>query len=360
MGKKNLFCICFLIIIIIFNMIRVYHISPKHNRDATMFYIHLAEKYTSIKAYKLSNLCYKTAIKISIKPTVWLDYNIAKNIILDEWNKPLTPSKKENLKKAIQHLDIEIKKYPTNGDINAQYAYAYEQLEEYDKAIEYYKKVIEKIGDWEYGYTRLAYLYDLVKKDYNTALNHVDKALKIATKENKANLYFRKAFILSGLKREQEAIEYYKEYLEENPNSVAALVNITGCEITVKDYENAKIHLKRGLKLNPYSSYLLKSEIDLLIHENKLDEAQLKAETLIEKNVYNKYIFYYKLGQIETKKGNKILAKKHFDSSKQSAQEYYDNNCDKPFDLKDINGKCSNTYSFLEDFEESLKRPMEL
>jgi hypothetical protein len=29
-------------------------------------------------------------------------------------------------------------------------------------------------------------------------------------------------------------------------------------------------------------------------------------------------------------------------------------------DLKDINGKCSNTYSFLEDFEESLKRPMEL
>lgn len=350
--KKKVYYACLiglLVIAIIFNNIKLHH------KDITMMYIHLAEQCTKWKLYDLSNFYYTFAQNTNSR-TIWLDYNIAKNIISKHWGKPVTAYKKQELEKAIKHLDIEIQKYPNNADINAEYAYAYEEMQDYDKAIEYYEKCIKKVPKWEYGLFHLAKLYSQAKRDYAKGLEYIDRALEVETSNNNER-YFAKAWILSALEKYDEAIVYYNNYLEKNPNSVAALVNISGCEIEVKDYENAEKHVLQGLKLNPHSSYLIKNKIKILKGQHKFEEARKMALEL-SKYKPNGYFSYWQLAEINRYEGNINEAEKYYQMAKDNAQEYYDKYCEKSYDSYDIDGNCSNRYDFLQDFEKEKAKKL--
>ena len=326
------------------------------NSSITMMYIHIAEHCSNAKMYELSNFYYTVAQRIN-KKTTWLDYNIAKNIVASVWNKPLTTYKQEKLQEAINHLDIEIAKHPNNADINAEYAYAYEALEDYDKAIEYYKKCIEKIPTWQYGYYKLGYLYSQVKMEYETALDYINKALELNPNDNSS--IFNKAYILSELEKYEEAIKYYKEYLETYPNNVAALVNIYNCEIKIKDYENAEKHVELGLKYNRFSSYLISNKMDILLHKHEFEKVKTEYEKMLERDSNSGYIAYFALAEIARYQENNEEAEKFYKLAKDNAKNYYDKYCNKPYDLSDIDGKCMNRYEFLNDFEKEKIRKLD-
>lgn len=348
------------ILLIILCFALLFNASAKvhHSKIATM-YIRIAEKFTDAKMYDISNFYYESAKKICGNRTTWVDYNIAKNIVNSVWGQPVTPYKKAKLEKAIKHLDMDRAKYkyPDNADINAQYAYAYEQMNECDKAIEYYKKALEKVPHWGYGWFKLGFLYTHTKLDYKKGLEYIERAFSENYYDKEA--YFQKAFILSELERYEEAIVYYNKYLSFNRTSVAALVNITGCEIKIKDFENAKKHLELGLRYNRHSAYLISHKIDILMHEHKFDEAMELCNDMVNRSEHNGYIAYWALAEIYRYKKDYKTAEEYYLRARLNAQHYYTKYCDKSYDLNDMDGFCSNRYKFIQDFEKEKAKPIE-
>ena len=341
MKKKVL--ICLLVLVVFLN------IATVHKNTVSLMYIRLADKCADSELYDLSNFYY-SFVQIISQNSVWLDYNIAKNIIRKNWEKPVTQYKINELNKAIEHLDIAYQKYPNRVNVLAEYAYAYEELQIYEKAIEYYEKSIKKSPNWEYGLYHLAKLYGLALRDYSKGLEYINRALEQEIPDDKSERYFIKAMLLNKIKHYDEAIVYYNKYLDIYPDSVAALVNISGCEINAKDYKNAEKHIRRGLQLNPYSSYLIESEIAILKEKLQFDAAEAKALDL-SKSSEDRYIAYWELAEIKRYRGNTEEAEKYYQMAKNNAQEYYDKYCQQSYDSYDIDGNCTNRYDFLQNFE---------
>ncbi|MBO6086762.1 tetratricopeptide repeat protein [bacterium] len=339
---------------IIYNLIFPYNM--KHY--LAKFYVRTGMNCQKAELYDLSNLFLINAKKITPDRKTWYDYNIALNLRSKFWGAPMTSYKKKNLETALEYLNSENKNFPDHLHILEEFAHVYYQLEDYDKAVEYYEKCIEKDPNWVYGLSQLAHIYTLVKRDYEKSNEYVERALPLTN--DKDNLYFRKAYNYSGLENYEDAAKMYERYLRNNPNSVAALVNITSCEIKNKNYDKAEMYVDRGLKLNSHSSYLLKSKVKLLIHKEKYDEADKIIEEMISRDKYDGYIGYYLKGISAKKQGNYEKADKYFKLSKENAQEYYDKYCEKSYDLSDTDGNCSNRFEFLEDFEEDIQKPVEL
>ena len=325
------------------------------NKNLAYMYIKIGDYFSKKESYEIANFYYKVAMKTSDK-TYWLDYNIAKNIILECWDMPRGKVKEKKLNEAIKRLDAEFKKHPGHSHILAQYAHGYYALEDYDNSIKYYKLTLEKDPKYVYGINKLAMIYSHIKDENEIALEYIRQAIELEP-DNYEN-YFQLGWILSGLERYDEAINAYKKYLEKYPDSVAALVNISGCEISNHDYDNAEKHVELGLKHNSHSAYLLKHKADVLLYKHKFDEAKAVVNE-INKRYYNGYMGYWRLAEIERYKGNLTKAEEYYQKAKENAKEYCIKYCDKPFDLSDIDGNCSNRYNFLEDFEENRAKPLD-
>jgi len=344
-----------LVIISIIINIRVHLPYSDLNKNLAHLYINLGDKFRDAESYELSNFYYKAAMKVSNK-THWLDYNIAKNIVLECWNMPRGKYKERKLNEAVERLNKELMKHPNHSHILAQLGHAYYLLEDYDEAIRYYKLTLEKDPKWTYGINKLAYIYSHVKDDNEAAIKYIEQ--EISLEPNNNYNYFLYGWILSALERYEDAINAYKKYMIDYPDDVAVLVNISNCEIDNKDYDSAEKHVEHGLKFNNHSSYLLSNKVDILMHKHKFDEAE-QVINEINKYYYNGYLGYYRLAQIERYKGNVTKAEELYQKSKDNAKEYCIKYCDKPFDLSDNDANCHNRYKFLEKFDENRTKPLE-
>ena len=93
--------------------------------------------------------------------------------------------------------------------------------------------------------------------------------------------------------------------------------------------------------------------------KHKFDEAVLESNKMLERNINSGYIAYWKLAKIARYQGKLVEAERFYTLSKENAQEFYDRYCTKPYDLSDIDGKCSNRYDFLKDFEKKKAEKLE-
>jgi tetratricopeptide (TPR) repeat protein len=351
--KKKLyyiFLVSVLVIAIIFNIVKTL------NYDLTMMYIHMAEQCTKMQLYDLSNVCYTHAQKLNHR-AIRIDYNIAKNIVNKNWNKPLTPSKKQELEKAIKLLDIENQKYPNNVNIYTEYAYAYDEIQDFDKAIEYYEKIVQIDPQWEYGFQRLANLYCVVKFDYPKALYYINKKMQLNINKRYYGDYFVKAYILDMMGNYDDAVKYYKKYIENNKTHVAGFVNIAICELMLGRYEDAEKHVNEGLKYAPDFSYLLNLKIKIFKYKHNFAEAKKLANELIARDEYDDAA-YFNLAEIYRYENDTTKAEEYYNYAKNKAKEYYDKFCENPYDINDLDGRCRNRYIFLNNFEKEKNKPL--
>ncbi len=321
-----------------------------------MKFANTANKFKENQLYGISTGLYITAQKIAPNIT-WLDYYIAQSLRSKYWGTPLTPKKKADLELAIKHLNAENVKHPNNGYVYSEYAYVYHQLEEFDKAIEYYKKVLEKNPKDKYALEKLSYIYCNIKFDYQKALDYQNKKMALGIDEGKYGDYFSKAYILAQMDRHKEAVEYYKKYIEKNPTHVAGLVNVSNSEIKIGKYDDADKHIDEGLNYAPTFSYLLNLKVDILKHKHKFEEAEELSNKILKRNKYN-YSTYWDLAEISRYNGDMKQAEKYYKMSKDNAQEYYDQFCENPYDIGDYDGKCGNRYEFLKNFEKNKNKPL--
>lgn len=301
--------------------------------------------------YELSENYYRLAQMVDPN-SKWAQYNVATAIIFKYWGKSVSESGKKDLEYAISLLESEEKKHPGSAKVWGMMGDGYYKLEDYDKAIMYYEKALEKSKNWEWGMHQLAQIYAEAKDDNKTGLKYIEQAINV--KNSCTQKYFMYGWILSNLDRKKDAVKAYKKYLEFEPNDVAALVNISNLEIDIKDWDNARTHIELGLKRNPYSTYLLSNKFDVLMHDKKYDEAEDIA--LDMSTGRSGHLGYWSLARLEQVRGNNDKAEKYFKVAKDIAKDYYDKYCQNEYDdLSDKDGNCRNRRNFLKDFDKEKK-----
>ncbi len=98
-------------------------------------------------------------------------------------------------------------------------AFAYVQLEQYDDAIELYKKALENNSNSEWASIvaqALAVIYHQIKGNYEAAISMFQNALLLSN--NKGQIYQNLADVYYDMNNMDEALKYYKISLKENEN----------------------------------------------------------------------------------------------------------------------------------------------
>ncbi len=192
-------------------------------------------------------------------------------VLIQTYNKMATGLVKQELyKRALEYymlawrMSIEYKVEKVKGRIILNIGNCYRNLQEYDKAFEYYSKgqdELEKLGDKQMLavlFINLGVVYHKTN-DLANALKSYFKALKLYTELNmfwqRGTLYNNIANIYFGLNQVKKAMKYYMKALEsihkeENPQLYALLnINIGSCERISGNYSTAEEYIKRGIDI---------------------------------------------------------------------------------------------------------------
>jgi protein O-mannosyl-transferase len=143
-------------------------------------------------------------------------------------------------------------KFNSSLELQTNYAYfLWKYLKDYDKAEEYYKRVIKTDPKNAYNFGNYGYLLYTIRRDYKGAEEYYKRAIDVNP---------RLAFVLNnyGLlmddirKDYDKAEEYYKRAIEVDPNLTDALSNY-GLLLTNirKDYDKAETYYKRAIEIDP-------------------------------------------------------------------------------------------------------------
>lgn len=324
-------------------------VKIKSARNITIF---ANDNFTAKRHYHNSNLILNFSLLINPKDSFTyqvLGYNNYQLAYIYVHNDLF---KEYYLKKAFAYSEKALSLSPKYYEIIDNLGFCCILDEKFDEAIELFNNSLKINPKDTVAIDGLTSIYSKYKIDSQKALSYID--LKIKYAPNDFDAFFTKAWILNTLDRNKEAIEYYNKYLERYPYSVAALVNISGCEVKIKDYKNALIHTERGLALNRYSCYLLASKIDILANMKKYDEAKAVAQELINNSTYyGAHLGYFRLAKIQQIEGKTKLSETNFKIAKDIAQEFLDSEyCQgKGYDLKDNDGRCRNVGLFLKFFD---------
>lgn len=125
--------------------------------------------------------------------------------------------KKDEKLSALSAFQMALKYDKDNPYYENSLAFAYIQLEQYDSAITYYQRALEKNPDPEWTAIvaqALAAIYYQVKQNPEAALSTLEGGLALA--KNKTALYEAMADIYFDIEESQTAIEYYELALKEN------------------------------------------------------------------------------------------------------------------------------------------------
>lgn len=127
-------------------------------------------------------------------------------------------------------------------------AYAYEKLEEYEKAIEYYNEFLANVPFSDNAWYNLGILYNKTNR-LKEAVEAYDYSLAI----NSTNVFalFNKANILSNTGDYLNALEAYLEYLEYENESSEALTYAAECFDKTGDCEMASKYYQEAIDLDP-------------------------------------------------------------------------------------------------------------
>ncbi len=116
-------------------------------------------------------------------------------------------------------------------------------------AMKLLNKAIQIKPGYGEAYMNLADCYNNGLTNYDKALACIDSAIKYSPKDYK--VVFDKGAILYNAGHKNEGISFFKEALKLNPQNINAYLTLAECYTALKDYDNAIVYLKMGLKIDP-------------------------------------------------------------------------------------------------------------
>lgn len=215
---------------------------------------------------------------------------------------------------------------------------SYAKKNEYDKAIEKYKKAIARndknaltfsklgkvynaIGDRRTAFDKFAKAVELNRKDYESyyeigiifnelgkksdAKIMLDNALRIKPDYTPASELL--AVVLCAQNKYDEAISVYKDAIRYEPDNYQLYYSMGIVRTELRDFNEAKDCYEKAIELNPdlYEAYFSLGQIHLLKGE------LIEAETMFKRALYNKDLAgksYYQLAKVYILNGEEIKA----------------------------------------------------
>ncbi len=161
-----------------------------------------------------------------------------------------TAEHQQDLKEAISKLEQAIADSGPDVMLYTKLAGIYTEIDDYDKALEIYKKVIDLNPEDAFIYISIGNIYENRGK-YNEALEAYNKALDIFP-EYKYN-YLNLGNVNYQLKNYKEAIKDYNLFLETYSGHAESRENLADSYLAVKDYANAAKQYQQVYNKNPES-----------------------------------------------------------------------------------------------------------
>ena len=166
-----------------------------------------------------------------------------------------------------------VSKFPNDERAHSQLGNNFFGLQEYEKAIYEYNKVVAINPDFSQSYNQMGYAYRFLKK-YKEAEEAFKKYTELIP--NDPNPYDSYAELLMKTGRYEESIEQYQKALAVNPNFVASHIGIATNYNFLGQYDKARAQLERlfDMARNDGESRAAKLAMTVsYVDEGKMDNA---------------------------------------------------------------------------------------
>ncbi len=195
----------------------------------------------------------------------------------------------------------------------------YENNEDYDKAIIYYKKMLQtQEGSTSSTYASLSFCYSQ-KGDQEKALECVNTALKETPDDSYA--HYRKGRIYTKLKEYNKAIQSFEKSIDYDRTDVDSFQWISYCYSMLKDFEKSLEYANRAILLDKTDSYSYFRKAWAYQEMNRYTEAINFYNECIKLN--DKYIdAYLNISYIYSKQGNTKMSLVYANRALLINQEY--------------------------------------
>ena len=160
--------------------------------------------------------------------------------------------KKDEKINALSAFKLALKYEENNPYYQNSLAYAYVQLEQYDSAIELYKKALEQNPNDEWSAVvaqALATIYHQVKGNSEAAISMLENSLLLT--KNKAQIYEAIADIYYDIENLESAVEYYQLALDQDSENPKIYSRLAMAYWEQDEIEKSIIYYSRALELDP-------------------------------------------------------------------------------------------------------------
>jgi len=193
---------------------------------------------------------------------------------LDEYEKSIELYKKV--------LEIKPDDYGSMNSIGNSFS----NLEKYEESIEWYKKALDIKPDFYNAIFNIGFSYGDLGK-YEEAIEWYKKSLEI--NPNDYETIFNIGFSYSILDKYKEAIEWYKKALEMKPDLYEAMNNLGNLYYDLDKYDDSIDWYKKALITNPDGYEAINNLLELYIEQNNIDELVAIYNKNLKNNKISKY-----------------------------------------------------------------------
>lgn len=164
--------------------------------------------------------------------------------------------KKQKLVEAVQYLEKALSIHPTYKNSMLQLGNCYNYLQEYEKSISYYLKILAMTpGDEEatnnlgITYREAGKYYGEQKGDLSTALKYLEKAYELRPDEYETLRLLGVAHGVQG--RHDKAINFFAKALEKQPENAEAIWNLANAYFYAGNEAKASELRQKALQIDP-------------------------------------------------------------------------------------------------------------